>query len=209
MSIIKATELSCQRGQYDLFQPVSFELSLGKSILISGPNGIGKTTLLESIAGLRAIQQGKITYKDIDLSNNKDQWFDDSFFIGHKTGNKKELNCLENLSLFLQIQGIDISQDQAEEALEKVGLGGYEYQFAGSLSAGQKKRLALARLLLIKHPVWILDEPFVNLDVAGCEWLLGVLHKHLDNSGILIITAHDNQNIRKRITQELILEMAQ
>jgi len=209
MSIIIATELSCQRGQFDLFRPVTFELNHGQSLLISGPNGIGKTTLLESIAGLRAISQGELVYQNIELSKNKDKWFDDSFFIGHKTGNKKELNCLENLSLFLQIQGIDISQDQAEEALEKVGLGGYEYQFAGSLSAGQKKRLALARLLLIKHPVWILDEPFVNLDVAGCEWLLGVLNNHLDNNGILIITAHDNQSIRERTTQELILEMAQ
>jgi len=209
MSIIKATELSCQRGQFDLFKAVSFDLNLGQSLLISGPNGIGKTTLLESIAGLRAINHGEIAYQGHSLSKNKDQWFDDSFFIGHKTGNKKELNCLENLSLFLQIQGIEISQEQAEEALEKVGLGGYEYQFAGSLSAGQKKRLALARLLLIKHPVWILDEPFVNLDVAGCEWLLGVLNNHLDNNGILIITAHDNQSIRERTSQELILEMAQ
>ena len=209
MSIIKATELSCQRGQFDLFKPVSFDLNHGQSLLISGPNGIGKTTLLESIAGLRAINHGEIAYQGHSLSKNKDQWFDDSFFIGHKTGNKKELNCLENLSLFLQIQGIDISQEQAEKSLEKVGLGGYEYQFAGSLSAGQKKRLALARLLLIKHPVWILDEPFVNLDVAGCDWLLGVLHNHLDNKGILIITAHDNQSIRERTSQELILEMAQ
>lgn len=209
MSIIKAIDISCQRGQYTLFEPVSFELSQGHSILISGPNGIGKTTLLESIAGLRAIQQGEITYQDIQLSKNKDQWFDDSFFIGHKTGNKKELNCLENLRLFLQIQGMDIAENQAEDALEQVGLAGYEYQFAGSLSAGQKKRLALSRLILIKHHVWILDEPFVNLDVAGCQWLLGVLHRHLDNNGILIITAHDNQSIREKITLELILEMAQ
>jgi heme exporter protein A len=133
--------------------------------------------------------------------------FDDSFFIGLKTGNKKEINCLENLRSFLQIQGIDVSEKQAEDALDKVGLAGYEYQFAGSLSAGQKKRLALARLTLIKHTVWILDEPFVNLDVAGCDWLLKLLNQHIDNKGILIITAHDNPSIRKKITHELVLEM--
>ena len=208
MSIIKATDISCQRGQFDLFKPVSFELSHGQSLLISGPNGIGKTTLLESIAGLRAIQQGGISYQDIELSKNKDSWFNDSFFIGHKTGNKKELNCLENLRLFLQIQGIEVTETQAEDALEQVGLSGYEYQFSGSLSAGQKKRLALARLLLIQHVVWILDEPFVNLDVSGCAWLLTVLKKHINNKGVLIITAHDNQSIRKEITHELLLEMA-
>lgn len=208
MPIIKATDISCQRGHYLLFEPVSFTMDLGQSLLISGPNGIGKTTMLESIAGLRAIGQGKIHFEGSNLSDNKDKWFDQSFFIGHKTGNKKELNCLENLRSFLQIQGLEVSEQQAEDALEQVGLAGYEYQFAGSLSAGQKKRLALARLTLVDYPVWILDEPFVNLDVAGCEWLLGVLNKHLSNDGILIITAHDNQTIRKTVTQELVLSTA-
>ncbi|MFK5894531.1 MAG: heme ABC exporter ATP-binding protein CcmA [Pseudomonadota bacterium] len=208
MPTIKALDISCQRGYTMLFKPVSFELTQGQSLLISGPNGIGKTTLLESIAGLRAIQQGRIEFQDKDIVKNKDAWFDGSFFIGHKTGNKKELNCLENLRLFLQVQGIDVTEPQAENALEQVGLAGYEYQFAGSLSAGQKKRLALARLTLIKHPVWILDEPFVNLDVAGCDWLLGILMQHIDNKGILIITAHDNKTIREKVTQELLLESA-
>ena len=208
MPIIKAYEISCQRGHYRLFEPLSFALDYGQSLLISGPNGIGKTTLLESIAGLRAVQHGTIAYLDNDLAKDKDTWFNESFFIGHRTGNKKELNCLENLMSFLQIQGTEISEAQAENALEQVGLTGYEYQFAGSLSAGQKKRLALARLTLIRHPVWILDEPFVNLDVAGCNWLLGILMRHIENKGILIITAHDNKTIREKVTQELVLESA-
>jgi len=206
MPVIKAKNISCQRGYFPLFEPVSFELKFGQSLLISGPNGIGKTTLLESITGLRKIQQGDITYKDASLLNSKDEWFDQSFFIGHKTGNKKELTCLENLRSFLTIQGLEVSELQAENALQQVGLAGYEYQFAGSLSAGQKKRLALARLTLIKHSIWILDEPFVNLDVAGCDWLLELLIKHLENNGILIITAHDNKTIKEKVTQELILK---
>jgi heme exporter protein A len=206
MPTIKAKDISCQRGHYVLFEPVSFELIQGQSLLISGVNGIGKTTLLESIAGLRAIQQGSITYKCKNLAKDKDEWFDDSVYIGHKTGNKKELNCLENLRSFLQIQGIDVSESQAEFALEHVGLAGYEYQLAGSLSAGQKKRLALARLILIKHRIWILDEPFVNLDIAGCDWLLKILMQHVESKGILIITAHDNKSIHEKVTQELVLE---
>lgn len=206
MPIIKAKDISCQRGHYLLFEPVSFDLDVGQSLLISGPNGIGKTTLLESITGLRTIQQGDISYKGKSLLTSKDDWFNQSFFIGHKTGNKKELTCLENLRLFLTIQGVDVTEQQAEDALQQVGLAGYEYQFAGSLSAGQKKRLALARLTLINHPIWILDEPFVNLDVSGCNWLMAVLNKHLDNNGILLITAHDNKTIKERVTRELILE---
>lgn len=206
MPIIHAKNISCQRGHFQLFKPVSFELALGQSLLISGINGIGKTTLLESLAGLRAIQQGQFLYMDNDLVKGKDKWFEDSLFIGHKSGNKKELTCLENLVSYLSIQGKDINNEQAEKALEEVGLSGYEYQYAGSLSAGQKKRLALARLTLVTNPVWILDEPFVNLDTAGCDWLLGVLNKHLKAKGVLIITAHDNKAIVQSITQEIILE---
>lgn len=203
---IKAQNISCRRGNFSLFKPVSFDLAFGQSLLISGPNGIGKTTVLESIAGLRDLQSGGFSFKDSNLDKNKDIWFESSLYIGHKTGNKKELNCLENLRSFLQIQGIDVSETQAEVALEQVGLAGFEYQMAGSLSAGQKKRLALARLLLASFPIWILDEPFVNLDIAGCAWLLAVLENHLNNKGILIITAHDNKTIKKAVTQEIILE---
>jgi len=206
MPIIKAIDISCQRGNYSLFELVSFTLEKGESLLISGVNGIGKTTLLESIAGLRAIQLGSVSFNGQNLAQFKDDWFEQSLFIGHKTGNKKELNCLENLMSFLQIQGHSVSKQQAEEALDNIGLAGYEYQLAGSLSAGQKKRLALARLELVDCPIWILDEPFVNLDKAGCGWLLGVLQAHVDNDGILIITAHDNLAIRNKITRELILE---
>jgi len=209
MSIISAKDISCQRGNFLLFESVSFTLDFGQSFLISGPNGIGKTTLLESIAGLRALKQGSISFKEKNLTKHKDIWFEQSLYIGHKTGNKKELNCLENLRYFLQIQGNDISQKQAEDALEHVGLAGFDYQMAGSLSAGQKKRLALARLLLANYPIWILDEPFVNLDVEGCNWLLKVLDNHIQNKGILIITAHDNKSIKEKVTQELVLKEAQ
>ena len=206
MSIIHAKNISCQRGQFQLFKPVSFELALGQSLLISGINGIGKTTLLESLSGLRSIQKGQFTYKGKELVNDKDNWLEESLFIGHKSGNKKELTCLENICSYLSIQGKNINIKQAEKALEEVGLAGYEYQFSGSLSAGQKKRLALTRLTLVDNPIWILDEPFVNLDTAGCDWLLGVLNQHLDTNGILIITAHDNKAIAQSITQEIVLE---
>jgi len=209
MPIITAQDISCQRGNYLLFKPVSFSLDFGQSLLISGANGIGKTTVLESIAGLRGLQHGTLNFKDQDLSKFKDDWFENSLYIGHKTGNKKELNCLENLCSFLQIQGIEVSEAQAEQTLEQVGLAGYEYQMAGSLSAGQKKRLALARLLLVDFSIWILDEPFVNLDVTGCDWLLGVLDNHIKNNGILLITAHDNKVIKNKVTRELILEPAE
>jgi heme exporter protein A len=205
-ALIDINNLSCQRSAYNLFKPVSFQLEPSSSILISGPNGIGKTTLLESISGLRAFHEGAFNYQGQKIQQNKDAWYNDSFFIGHKVGHKKELNCLENLCSYLTIQGHRINTEKAEKALEIVGLAGYEYQLAGSLSAGQYKRLALARLKLIPQKIWILDEPFVNLDHSGCDWLLKTLIKHLNNKGCLIITAHDNQEIANIVSQQLILE---
>ncbi len=207
-AIICATDLCCKRGHFTLFEPVSFALNNGQSLLVSGANGIGKTTLLESMASLRALHQGSLCYKNQDITSNSDQWLDNIFFLGHKTGNKKELSCLENLRTFLQIQGLAISLKQAQKALAEVGLAGYDYQLAGNMSAGQKKRLALARLLLVKFPIWILDEPFVNLDSSGCQWLLELLTKHCQNKGILIITAHDNKTIKQSVTHELMLKAA-
>lgn len=207
-NLIEVKDIICQRGHFELFKPVCFQLNASDSLLISGPNGIGKTTLLEALTGLRSFMKGSFNYKGVEIKQSKDQWFDDSFFIGHKTGHKKELNCLENLSSYLNIQGLTVSEDQAETALEKVGLAGFEYQMAGSLSAGQKKRLALARLTLIQQKIWILDEPFVNLDYAGCDWLLSTLSNHLKNKGCLMITAHDNQDIKKLVSQELVMESA-
>lgn len=206
MAIIQANNISCQKGSFPLFEPVSFDLDYGQSLLISGPNGIGKTTLLESLSGLREMQQGSINFEDTNINENRASWYEKSLFIGHKSGNKKELNCLENIQSYLQIHGVNTSTEQAEDALEKAGLAGFEYQMAGSLSAGQKKRLALARLLLTDFPIWILDEPFVNLDVAGCDWLLSVINQHLKKNGILIITAHDNKSIRETASTLLELE---
>lgn len=208
MITIQANDISCHRGYEPLFEPVSFTLDNGQCLLISGPNGIGKTTLLQAIAGLSSAQTGSLLFNHEDIDKNRAQWYQKSIYIGHKTGNKTALNCLENLQLYLQVQGIHVTQRQCEDALEQVGLAGYEYQMAGRLSAGQKKRLALSRLLIIDSPIWILDEPFVNLDTAGCEWLLKVVQNHLNKNGLLIITAHDNHDIYDIASQNLILKAA-
>ncbi len=208
MTTIQANDISCHKGYEPLFEPVSFSLKKGHCLLISGPNGIGKTTLLQSIAGLNTPQEGQFLFEGQDLNENRAHWYQQSMYIGHKSGNKKALNCLENLQLFLQTQGVKVSQQQVEQALEQVGLAGYEYQMAGSLSAGQKKRLALSRLLMVNFPIWILDEPFVNLDVAGCNWLVEILKNHLNHNGLLIITAHDNQDIHAIATHNIILKGA-
>ncbi len=205
---LQGIDLQCQREGASLFEPVSFSLHSGESLLLAGPNGIGKTTLLEAIAGLRHYHGGELLWNGTDLRDNPASWRESVCYIGHKDGNKKALTCLENLKFTSRIHGQNPDQDALLDALEAVGLAGYEHHLAGNLSAGQKKRLALARLALVKAPVWILDEPFVNLDLAGCQWLLGWIDAHLGNGGLLLVTAHDNKDMQQRASQRIELESA-
>ncbi len=200
--------LQCQREGHSLFQAVSFQLGPGDSLLLSGPNGVGKTTLLEAIAGLRPLHQGELRLNDHSILEQSAAWHQGLCYLGHKGGNKKALTCLENLNFTCRIQGRKVSHNALLTALEAVGLAGYEHHLAGNLSAGQKKRLSLARLPLIQAPVWILDEPFVNLDAHGCQWLLEWLDSHLAAGGLLLITAHDNRDMLQRASHHIQLSAA-
>ena len=203
-----AEGLTCQREGTPLFQPVSFELNAGESLLLAGPNGIGKTTLLEAVAGLRHYSDGQLHFNNMDLRDHPTPWRQRLCYIGHKDGNKKALTCLENLDFTSRLHGRRASPQAMLDALEAIGLAGYEHHLAGNLSAGQKKRLSLARLPLVKAPVWILDEPFVNLDVAGCHWLMGWIQAHLQDGGLLLVTAHDNRDMQAYATHRLELHSA-
>jgi len=202
---LRGEKLECQREGSALFQPVSFELNAGESLLLAGPNGIGKTTLLEAIAGLRHYSQGQLHFNHSDLREHPLPWRQSLCYIGHKDGNKKALTCQENLDLTSRLYGHRASRQDLLDALEAVGLAGYEHHLAGNLSAGQKKRLSLARLPLVQAPVWILDEPFVNLDVTGCQWLMGWIKAHLRDGGLLLVTAHDNRDMQAQATHRIEL----
>lgn len=163
--------------------------------VISGRNGSGKTTLLEAVAGLGSFCAGRMTFNH---PGNTDDWFGHSHYIGHFLGNKASLTCLENLNFAATMNGIRSNEAQLSDVLDQVGLAGYEYHHASDLSAGQKKRLALSRLLVLNKTYWLLDEPFVNLDVAGCDWLFSCISNHIDNGGAALLTAHDNKRIHQK-----------
>lgn len=185
-----------------MFAPVSCQLFAGELAVIAGPNGSGKTTLMESLAGLKALESGQLLF---DGRQDMGHWLSFSHYLGHKLGNKGNLTCLENLSFALKINQIKTTTEQMESTLEAVGLSGYEYHLASELSAGQKKRLALSRLLLLNKPFWLLDEPFVNLDHAGCDWLYQTIEKHLNQGGAVMLTAHDQQKIHQRADHHITL----
>ncbi len=200
---ISLSQAVCKRSGEALFAPVSFTVKGGELVVIAGPNGAGKTTLLETLAGLRPLSSGNLSF---EANKNWNDWLENSHYLGHKLGNKGILSCLENLKFVLEIYGHRYNRSEGKMALEQVGLNGYEYQLASELSAGQKKRLALSRLLLLKHSYWLLDEPFVNLDQMGCEWLYQLIKKHINQGGSVILTAHDQQKIHQMASQHIILE---
>ena len=201
--ILHISHAQCQKGGEPLFRPVSVALKPGEMAVIAGHNGSGKTTLLEAVAGLGVFCGGGIEYP---TSDQPDAWLYDSHYIGHSLGNKASLNCLENLNFAATINGVRCQEQQLSETLAQVGLAGYEYHYASDLSAGQKKRLALSRLLVLNKTYWLLDEPFVNLDVAGCDWLFECISEHIRSGGAALLTAHDNKRIHQQANHLIQLE---
>ncbi len=182
---------------------MSLALKPGELAVIAGPNGSGKTTLLEALAGLSRLTVGERQY---GAAEHPDDWLANSHYLGHKLGNKANLTCAENLAFVAQMNQVTCPQQDIEAALEQAGLAGHEYQHASDLSAGQKKRLALSRLLLLGKTYWLLDEPFVNLDHAGCDWLYAIIECHVQQGGAVLLSAHDQQRIHDLADHHITLQ---
>ena len=180
---LRATGLSCGRGGMVLADGLDFSISNGHCLLLRGPNGTGKTTLLLTLAGIVAPLAGSFAIEGADEEARQ------LHYCGHRNAIKPRLSVLENLAFWAAVNsptGID-----PETALEDVGLGGLDGLDAGYLSAGQSRRLALARLLVSHRPLWLLDEPTASLDVEGHELVTRLIDQHLDMGGIAIAATHD------------------
>ncbi len=166
----------------------------GELAVIAGANGSGKTTLLQALAGLSRLSTGE---RLLNGSASTCNWLANSHYLGHKLGNQGNLTCIENLQFIAHINQSTITESDIENILSNAGLAGYDYHLASDLSAGQKKRLALSRLMLLNKTFWLLDEPFVNLDKAGCEWLYQIIKNQLKQGGVVLLSAHDNEKIHQ------------
>jgi heme exporter protein A len=184
---LRAEGLSCVRGDQQIFSPVRFSVSAGELLLLRGPNGSGKSSLLMCLAGLLPFQ-GELAWdipQDLSPEGQKNEII---HYAGHLNAMKPELSLSENLCFWAALFGGDRALIGA--ALEKSGLGGLGNYSAGNLSAGQKHRLSLARLLVSKRAVWLLDEPSSALDRQGDEWVAGLISDHLEQGGIVIAATH-------------------
>lgn len=190
--VLIAKKLYCERDDRLLFQNLDLEFHEGEVVQIRGPNGCGKTTLLRKLSGLADVVTGELNWQD---PFGETDWIDPSKFLylGHKPGITGSATALENLIFHYSLKGLNAPTEEALfAALHQVGLTGFEHVYAHSLSAGQQRRVALARLYLMGHqmPVWILDEPFTALDVKGVMQLESHIENHAKNGGLVVLTTH-------------------
>lgn len=188
-ALLSARNLACERDERLLFSDLNFDLNSGDLLQLEGPNGSGKTSLMRLLAGFLPLSEGELTWQGQNLDTCREEFYLSVLFIGHLTGIKAELTPLENLHWFAALEGIN-DERLLEQALKQVGLAGYEDHPCHQLSAGQKRRVALARLLFTQRSVWLLDEPFTALDKAAVAAMENLLVAHSQAGGAVILTSH-------------------
>lgn len=182
--------LACQRGDKVLFHHLNLQIQAGDFVQIEGHNGLGKTSLLRIVAGLAIPLEGKVRWNSEEIFKQREAFNYDLLYLGHQSGIKPELNAWENLCFYQQISHCHQGDEILWNVLQTVGLLGREDIPAAQLSAGQQKRIALARLWLSEAPLWILDEPFNAIDKKGVAVLTALFEQHAQRGGIVILTSH-------------------
>lgn len=203
--MLEVTDLECQRGDRRLFTGVSFQLDKCELLHLYGHNGSGKTTLMRTVCGLITPTDGKVRWEGENIRRQRDEFAAETIYLGHKNGIKDDLTGVENLLVACKLDGIAVNRKQAWDALERMGLRGHEDLPARVLSQGQQKRVALSRLLLTRAPLWILDEPFVGLDVAAVDLLQSVIRQHVEQDGMVILTTHQEVELTSGKVKKLRL----
>jgi len=186
---LQVDQLSCVRNDIELFSDLNFKLQSGQVLQIEGANGCGKTSLLRILCGLMLPADGQIKWNNSNIQKDRLRYNNDLAYIGHHNGIKDDLSCEENLQFFLSL-GNTKDDINVDDILDQVGLLDKDESLARKLSAGQRRRLALARLLMTNAPLWILDEPFTALDPKGRELIEGYFDQHCSQGGMIIFTTH-------------------
>jgi len=196
--------ISCTRGYRDLFTDLDFQLCPGQVLRVEGKNGSGKTSLLRIMAGLAQPLEGEVRWQGRKIHHVESDYLENLLFLGHRAAIKYELTPLENLCMAKSLHGSK-TENGIEEALYQVGLFGFEDIPCGQLSAGQKRRVALAQLFLTRAKCWILDEPYTSLDVTAVAMLENLFDLHINSGGMLVITSHQPVTLQAGEQHRLVL----
>jgi heme exporter protein A len=188
--MLEVAALACRRGDRRLFAELSFTVAEQTLLHVRGRNGSGKTTLLRTLCGLLRQDAGEILWRGDNIRELAEELNRELLYFGHLNGIKADLSGLENLRIAATLDQDPVTDGVILQALEQIGLGGFEDLPTRMLSQGQKKRVALARLILSKAPLWILDEPFTALDTDAVELLQQLIAGQVASGGAVVLTTH-------------------
>ena len=186
---LEGRAINVWRGDRHILRDVSFSLREGEFLKLTGPNGVGKRTLIRVVCGLLPAETGTVEWRGKAVDSSNDEYHADMSYLGHLNSLKADLTARENLKFLAGLREA-LTDADIDAALERVGILSRGDLAARSLSAGQKRRLALARLLLSGAILWILDEPVTNLDVAGVGLVEDLVREHVGRGGLALAAAH-------------------
>ena len=186
----RVSDISAERGRRPIFENLSFEISTGRIAQVLGSNGSGKTTLLRILAGLCAPEKGVVLWNNRNIyGDGRDGFLNDCVYVGHKTGISDDATAAENLVFFQDLHAARAKQNY-HRALNSVGFNAPADTLTGKVSAGQRQRIALAKLMMVEAAMWILDEPFNALDRQGRLLIESLFVQHCEQGGMVILATH-------------------
>jgi len=202
---LEIVDLACERGDLRLFSGLSFELAAGELMQVQGENGSGKTTLLRTLCGFVQPVEGQVLWSGQDIAEWDDTYHEQMCYLGHLNAIKDELSAIENLQMSAGLAGFSVSEQDAIAVLRRMGLRRKEHLPVRVLSQGQRRRVALSRLLVGDSKLWILDEPLTALDVGAVGLMQELIGEHLSNGGMVIFTTHQPLQVAGVQTRQLAL----
>jgi len=203
--MLEVINLACVRGERRLFRDLNFSVSPGELIELRGANGSGKTSLLRIICGLAHPYDGEIRWDGKPIRAWGEEYFQFVAYLAHQNGIKDELTAIENLRISSSLDGYPVTRHDANEFLKQVGLERQRDLQARLLSAGQRRRLALARLLTSRATLWILDEVLTSLDESAVDLFRRFTDEHLRHGGMAIIATHQDLNLLAPRRQQIMI----
>lgn len=203
--MLEVSNLACSRGDHRLFAGLSFALHPGEIMQIQGANGSGKTSLLRTLCGFLMQDEGTISWFGEAVRDIRETYYAEVMYLGHLNAIKDELSALENLRISAGLSGLKLTDQDAISALRRMGLKGRETLPTKVLSQGQRRRVALARMLVSDAKLWILDEPLTALDVGAVSLIQELLAEHLAQQGMVIFTTHQPLSVAGMAMRRLSL----
>jgi len=203
---LRFSKLGCVKGGRQLFSDIDCEVKAGQWLYVTGANGVGKTSLLRMVCGLASVESGSILWNEVPIQKQAENYRQALCYLGHLNALQESMTVDENLRFTSALAGSAPGREQRLAVLARFGLRGRSQQLVRHLSQGQKRRVALSRLVMSPARLWILDEPYVAMDEAGIQLLADLIGSHLEQGGMAVLTSHQKVAIRNIPAQLLELK---